>query len=200
MQGNEIMLDANTLEILGLSQDELREKIIESVSEKLLVSVHHDDDSEEHHRGSRLRDSLENHIKKIIDSRIEAMAEKHVLPLVSTMVENISLQATNEWGQPKSPPLTFIEYLIKRAEAYLSEKVDSSGKTKADQRYPSDFRENQTRVTFLIHSHLANAIETAMKTAIDGANKNFIVGLHETVRLKLNEIAAQMKVTVTAKV
>ncbi len=77
----------------------------------------------------------------------------------------------------------------------MTEKVDSSGKTKEESGSYS-FSGTQTRVAHMIHRHLHFNIETAMKEALATANGSIVKGLEETVKLKLAEIAKALKVTV----
>ncbi len=93
--------------------------------------------------------------------------------------------------------MTFIEYLIARAKSYMLEKVDYNGKSK-DENSGFSWNGTQTRITHLIHKHLHYSIETAMKEALNVAVGSFANGIHETARLKLNEIAGQLRVDVKA--
>jgi hypothetical protein len=111
------------------------------------------------------------------------------------MIDNLVLQKTNSWGEKVGKSVTFVEYLIEQAHGYMTEKVDSSGKTKEESGGYS-FSGTQTRVAHMIHRHLHFNIETAMKEALATANGSIIKGLEETVKLKLAEILAVLKVTV----
>lgn len=176
-----------TLEDLGVT----KEKLLELVVEKLTDSVMLDDEGYE----SKLFEEFNKKVRQSIDQSIAALAEKSVLPNVAEYVEKITLQATNEWGEKKGEPKSFIEYLIWRAEVYLSEKVDHNGKGKNEGDYSWSGR--QTRICYLVHHHLQYAIENAMKKALENANASIIGGINEAVRMKLDEVAAKFKVQVS---
>lgn len=183
------------LEELGLSQRELQDRVIEKLCEHLLRAEHYDEDGETWLHDSAFQRELDKRIKTRVEDTINAIAEKHILPNVSSYIENLTLQETNQWGEKKGEPVTFIEYLIERANNYMLEKVDHNGKAKADSGGFS-WSGKQTRITYMIHEHLQYSISTAMQQALKSANANIVKGLEKTCREKLAEIANQMKVTV----
>jgi hypothetical protein len=189
---------AITLESLGFTQDELRERVVESVVDRLMQRVYFDEDGEPAYGQSGLKQELEKAVKARIDAAVNALADKHILPNVTAYLENMCLQQTNQWGEAKGEKLTFVEYLVKRAEYYMQEQVDSSGKSKAEND-SYGWNGKQTRITHLIHQHLHYSIETAMKDALNVALGSVAKGIHETCRLKLNEIAATLRVGVATK-
>lgn len=177
-----------TLESLGLDAEQLRELVVNRACLQLMESV--DAEGE-----SVLMVRLQKEIQVHLNARVAELAAEHVLPRVSELVDDLTLQSTNEWGQSRGERLTFIEYLVARTAAYLSEKVDHSGKSKAEgDRFHWDGK--QTRVTHLVHQHLQYSIETAMKAAMKNANDQIVEGIRETVKLKLGEIAKTLKVSV----
>lgn len=185
------------LAALGFTQEELQNRVIDQIVERVLTGVYFDEDGDEVSRTSRFAAELNKKIQQRIDRTIDALAQKHVLPNVSQYIEDLTLQQTNQWGEKNGAPVTFVEYLVQRAQAYMQEEVNSSGKTRAEDSY--GFSGKQTRITYLIHQHLHYSIETAMKDSMNVATGEIARGLHETARLKLNEIAAGMKVAVTIK-
>jgi len=186
------------IESLGFTKEELQERVIERICTQLMESVGCDEDGEEYPVSSTFRKAIDAKIKKHIDETISALADKHVLPNVAQYIENLTLQQTNQWGQKTAESITFIEYLVKRAEAYMQEKVDYSGKSKEESGSYS-FNGAQTRITYLINQHLQYSIETAMKSALQVANSAISKGIQETVKFKLEEIVAGLKVQVATK-
>lgn len=188
------------LKSLGFTQEDLQERVIDRICENLLSSTEYSpDDGREYPVESRFKTAIDKRVKEQIDATINALAQKHVLPNVSQYIEELTIQQTNQWGEKKGSPVTFIEYLISRAQDYMREEVNSAGKSKAECDSYGWTGTKQTRITHLIHGHLHYSIETAMKDALKVATGEIARGIHETARLKLNEIAAGMKVAVTAK-
>lgn len=185
-----------TLDSLGISKEAIEAKLIEHLAEQLLTEIHYDhDDDSEYRAKSDLARKLDGVIKKHIDDTINALAQKHVLPNVSGYIENLTLQTTNQWGEKKGAPVTFIEYLTQRAEAYMQEKVNFEGKSKEENNGYS-WSGTQTRITHLVNQHLHYSIETAMKNSLAIATSGIATGLQETVKVKLAEVSQKLKVEV----
>ncbi|MDN7913721.1 hypothetical protein [Burkholderia cepacia] len=185
------------LEALGFTKEELQQRVIDQVSKSILSSVGWDDEDGEYDVESKFTKTIQQRVIKHVDNTINALAEKHVLPNVADYIENLTLQATNKWGERTGEKLTFIEYLTQRAEAYMTEKVNHSGKSKAEDSY--SWSGTQTRITYLVNQHLHFSIERAMKDALQIANSAISTGIQETVKLKLGEIAQSLKVSVATK-
>ena len=183
------------LESLGISKEELQNRVIDALCDKLLNERYFDEDGENAIASSTFGVKLTKVIKDRIDSQIAALAEEHVLPNVKTFIDNLVLQQTTEWGTKVGRPVTFIEYLTHQAETYMTEQVNYEGKSK-NQSDGYSWKGTQTRLTNLVHQHLHYSIETAMKDALKIANNAIAQGIQETVKIKLAEIAAQLKVEI----
>ena len=185
-----------TLESLGISKNAIEQKLIEHLAQELLTEIQYDyDDDSEYRARSSLAKKLDALVKQHIDTTINALAQKHVLPNVSSYIENLTLQTTNQWGEKKGAPVTFIEYLTQRAEDYMQEKVNYEGKGKNEAGGYS-WNGTQTRITHMVHQHLHYSIETAMKQALQIATNGIASGLQETVKTKLSEVSQKLKVEV----
>lgn len=188
------------LQSLGFTKEELQERVVERICDQLLTTLDYDPDSDtEQPVASRFQQAIKDMVKKRIDTTINTLAERYVLPNVAQYIEDLTLQQTNQWGEKQGAPVTFVEYLVRRAQAYMQEEVNHDGKSKAESDSYSWHGAKQTRITFLIERHLHHSIETAMKDSLKVATGEIARGLHETTRIKLNEIAAGMKVAVTTK-
>lgn len=185
-----------TLDSLGISKDSVEEKLIAHLAQEVLTEIQYDhDDDSEYRAKSALAKKLDTIIKQHIDTTINALAQKHVLPNVSSYIENLTLQTTNQWGEKRGQPVTFIEYLTQRAEAYMQEKVNYEGKSK-DEAGAYSWSGTQTRITHMVHTHLHYSIETAMKQALLIATSGIAAGLQETVKTKLTEVSQKLRMEV----
>lgn len=186
-----------SIEALGLTKDEIIERVVSRAVGELLRLETYDEDGEPYgSKPSQFAISMQAQIKQKIDQAIDEIAAKNVLPNVASYVEGLCLQETNKWGEKTGTPKTFIEYLVSRAEAYLTEPVNYDGKSQSESNY--NWSKSSTRVAHLVHQHLQYSIEAAMKQAMLDINKSVAGGLHEAVRIKLNEVAAKLKVEVKA--
>lgn len=185
-------------ETLGISADEIVDRVVSRIADQVMTSTGCDEDGELHSYPSSFSRKVYDAVKQRIDEKVGEIAEAHILPKVSTYIENLTLQETNRWGEKTGASKTFIEYLTERAEAYLQEPVNYEGKPKSASGGFS-WSASQTRLTHMVHEHLQYSIETAMKESLNIATGGVAKALHETVRLKLNEVAASLKVEVKTR-
>ena len=181
-----------TLEALGLKQADIADKVVDRIVERMLSQAETFDEDGDITDGKPTRFSamIQTRIKKRIDDAVEGIAGKHLLPNLTEYLETFCLQETTSWGEKKCKPVTFIEYLVQRADAYMKEKVNHQGKTKEEDSY--SWRENTTRVSYLIHEHLQYNITRAMKEALTKANASFTGGIEAAVRTSLNNLTVQI--------
>lgn len=184
-----------TLESLGLSQEDIQERVIERLCEQVLSGKTYDEDGNEEWVDSQFKRKLDERIKAQVEASISAMAEKHVLPNVSQYVENLMLQETNKWGEKKGSSVTFVEYLVQRAEAYIQEQVDYDGKSKSE-KDSYNWSGRTTRIAYLVNAHLHYHIETAMKEALKNANSVIVGGIEAAAKAGLQQALAGLKVAV----
>ncbi len=190
-------MDLN-LESLGFTKEELQDRVVSRIADSILSSVGYDPDEGETTVESKFAKTVEKKCREHIDSVINAVAEKHLFPNVEKFIETLTLEETTRWGEKKGEKLTFIEYLVKRADFYLREVVNYEGKGKEEVGGYS-FDGKQSRLTHLVNKHLHYSIESAMKLAVNNVNSVIAPALEETVKLKLNEISKSLQVTVKTK-
>lgn len=194
------MTTALTLESLGLSQEEITTRVVDRMVDRLLTAYDYDEDGKEAPSGpTKFMTALQQQVKAKVDQAIEDIAAKNVLPNVAGYVETLCMQETNKWGEKTGKAQTFTEYLVARAEKYLTEEVNYEGQSQAEARDSYGWRKSQTRVSHLVHKHLQYSIDTAMKAALANANSAIVGGLEQAVKIKLNEVAAALKVEVKTK-
>jgi hypothetical protein len=183
------------LQALGISRDDIIEKVIERCVDSIMSADYYDDETGDQYRA---KSDVEKQITKLcrqrVDEKVKEIADAHVLPFVSERIENLTLQATNQWGEKTGAPVTFIEYLVKRADNYLTEKVDYNGKSKDENGSSYGWSGTQTRITHMIHQHLHYSIQSAMKDAVQHVNAALSKGLQETVKTKIDEIVSSLKI------
>lgn len=187
-----------SLEALGLSKEDVAERVIERIAEQMLSSYDQDDDGEKVERPSRFKEMLQKRIIERVNQSIDEIAAKHVLPNVTGYLENLCLQETNQWGEKKGAKVTFTEYLVQRAHAYMTEDVNYEGKSKAEVGSYS-WSKSTTRIASLVHKHLDYHIKDAMTKALATANSAIVGGLEAAVKTGLSQALAGLKVDVKTK-
>lgn len=187
---------AINLEELGMSKEELQERVVESCCRSFMNGYEeYDEDGGKVEEPSVFRAEMQKLIKKQLTQSVKELAEAHVLPNVALYVENLTLEQTNQWGEKIGKKLTFIEYLVSRADAYLREDVNYEGESKDEcGSYP--FSKSQSRLTHLLNRHLHYSIETAMKDAVNGINSVIVPAIEKTVKTQLEQVVAKLKVNV----
>lgn len=186
------------LEEIGLTKEEIQERVVDRLVERLMTDYSSGDDGRAWSRSSEFAVALEDAVKNRVDIAVNELADKHVLPNVTDYIEKLTLRETNKWGEPKGEPVTFVEYLTQRAERYMTEEVNYEGKSKEENVYES-WSKSQTRIAHLIHKHLHYSIETMVKNALASANNAIASGIAETVKIKLKEVTDKLRLTVEAK-
>ena len=179
---------------LGLTVDQLRDLVVERIANQVMSGVAIDEDGEQYVETSQFARKLNAKVREHIDAQMQAMAEKHLLPNVSEFVDKLVLKETNEWGQDKGKTWTIVEYLAEKCDKYMTEQVDWHGKDKAKAGH--NFVGKCARLEWMVHEHLHHHIELAVKGWLADANKVLGKSIQETVKVKLAEVSAKLKVDV----
>lgn len=190
-------MDIETLKALGMSVEDLGDRIVDQAVNTLLSSTGFNPDTEEETRyESRFKREIETRIKKAVDEKIAALAAVHLIPRVGEMIEKANLRQTNKYGEPKGEPMTFIEYIASRAEVYMSEDVDMHGKTKSEGDY--NWRVSGPRLTVLMRSYIRETLERHAKEAIKDVNAVVAKNIEKAARDAITKAAAALKVSVAS--
>ena len=188
---------AALLSDLDLTKEELRDRIIEKLTRDLLSDTLAGDDDGLHEVPSAFAKKVEEVVVKAIDARVQALGDQHVIPKVAEIVENLTIQRTNEWGEKKGKPFSFVEYLIDRANTYMQEQVNSSGESQAQSRDGYNWRASTTRIVYAVNKHLHDHMEAALKQALSQANSAVSLGLEKAVKMALAEVSSKLSIKVS---
>lgn len=189
------------LEAIGVSRDEILERIVAKAVERLFEERGFDEDGEPFIAASRLTESLITTLLSAVDEKVAALGETHVVPIVNELIEGHVLQETNKWGERVGSPLTFKEYLVSRADAYIKEPVDFEGKTKGEMRSGSyhTWRQDGTRIEHLIGKYLNQAVEKAVKAVIAKADAVIQGGFEQSIREQLRILSEELVIDIKHK-
>ena len=189
------------LAIIGLSQEDLQARLIETLCDRAMTGISYDEDGDPWKGDSRFAVKLKDAIQKRIDAAVDLVADTHITPLLAGKIESFTLQATNEWGEAKGAPVSFIEYLTERAEKYMIEPVDSNGKSEAECRRSGNsfYGKGTTRISQAIDKHLEYSIKVAMERALADAQSQITKSMAEACKMALADVQQKLKVTVATK-
>ena len=133
---------------------------------------------------------LKAEVAKVADATLQPHAEE----IIRTQV----LQSTNNWGEKKAEPMTFIEYLVARADKYMQEEVNDKGEVDSDRIiYNRNRPPKQSRLSFMIDEVIKAEIKTAMTDAMKRASGLFAEGLAETLKRKAQIMTESLVVKVS---
>ena len=144
-----------------------------------------------------IRPTFAKKTKELMDAEIERIGNEAVAPVIRAMIEAECLQKTNSWGEKVGPGLTFKEYLVHRADAYMREPVDYEGKPRTADSY--QFKASGERLAMMIDKYIHYTIESAVKTALAGLNDALGGALAATVKIKLKEVLDALQVNIKVK-
>ncbi len=184
------------IETLGFTEAEIQQRVIDQIVKELLCQWRHEDDEEGCYMGqSALRNKLDAEIKTQIDNEVSRLGESYVHPAITENIESLVLHETNHWGEKNGREFTFVEYIVDRAEKFMTEEVNHNGKTKKETDTYS-WKKSGTRIEYAIDKHLQYGIERAMQQILEGANKTLVDGIATACKMKLEELGKQLKVNV----
>lgn len=182
-----------TCENIGLTQEELQERVVRGLVERILGEDHGDPESHVHRAAYK---AAMEHVKTSVNDAVNAVAEKHVYPMAEKLITDHIFQETNQWGEAKGEARTFIEYLEERASGYFAEQINIKGKahrecSQYDQR---DWKPAGSRIAVMIDECLTSQIKEALDAAVENVHMTLAEGLTETTRRVLKKVAAATEV------
>ncbi|MCY1167807.1 hypothetical protein D9M73_77800 [compost metagenome] len=192
-------MDMKSLEALGITAEDLTSRIVDQAVDTLLRSTGFDPESEqETSYESRFKREIEARVQKAVDQKIGALAAEHLVPRVGEMIESADMRQTNRYGEPKSPPMSFKEFIAHRAESYMSEDVDSNAKSKEESGDSYNWRVSGPRLTVLMRMYIRDSLESHAKAAVNDVNKVIADNIAKAAKDAITAAAAAIKVSASA--
>lgn len=189
-------MDAKMLETLGITKEDLIERIVGRAVNEMLSSSGFDPESDSDvSYESKFQRAIQERVQKAVDLKISQIAEIHLIPKVGQIIENLNLRRTNNYGEPKGEPMGFVEYIASRADAYMSETVNSDGKSK-EESSGSFWRGSNTRVAHLVRCYIQSTLESHAKAALKDVNAVIVKGFEKAARDAITAAASAVKITV----
>lgn len=185
-------MNDETFALLGLSKEELQSRVVDQICERVLSSVGIDDEGGEHSYPSQVRVRLQAAAKKQIDDALNDFADKFIVPGISKHLETLVLQPTSQYGEKKGTPQTFLEYLTRRAEEWLGEKVNEKGQTRKEDSY--SFKEHSTRAVWIIDQQLQKKLSDMMTGQIAATHAQLGQVMQDTIKSVFERTFSNLKV------
>ena len=179
------------------AEETLADRIVEQAVDSLLRSTGYNPDSDEEvEYESKFKREIEKRVQAAVDQKIAALAAEHVVPRVGEMIEQADMRQTNRYGEPKSPPMTFKEYIAHRAEAYMAEEVNYSGQSKAESGDSYNWRAHGPRLMTLMQIYIRDTLEKAAKAAVTDVNKVIAKNIEDAAKKAIAAAATSVSVAV----
>lgn len=183
-----------SLESLGLTVEQMQDRLIEAMIDRFLTSTVSDEDGEPVIVASHFRTAIQNSITQRVDETVERLIAPALEGSITSYIDQFKIAQTNAFGEARREPESITEYIVRRAQEYLTEGVDWQGKSKKEKGRDSyNHRDETTRVAFLIDKRLNEEIEKAMKEALANANTAITNGLKSAVAFELDKLNAKLK-------
>ena len=190
-------MDIKTLEALGVSAEDLAERIIDQAVNALLYSTGFNPETEEEVTyENKFKKAIEEKIQKTVDQKIAAIASEHVLPKVGYLIEQANMRQTSKYGEPKGEPMTFKEYIAYRADEYMTEDVNLQGQSKNECIDSYNWRSQGPRLTVLMKNYIKDSMETAAKSAVNDINKVIAKNIEKASKDAIAATVANLKVSI----
>lgn len=187
-----------TIESLGLTKDDLADRVVARIVDNFLSDTVSDEDGESYPRNSEWHQKIENAVLEAIDGKVAEIATKHIEPAIGALIDAVTFQETSRYGEPKAPAMTFKEFLEHKANTYFTEPVNFDGKSQKECSSYTSFSPSATRVVYLIQKHLHYTIENTMKGALVEANRKIVEGIEEAVKIQCADIAKRLSAKVVS--
>lgn len=192
-------MDIKTLEALGLTKEDLAERIVDQAVSLLLRESSFDEEGNvAGSYSSKFKREIDQRVKDAVDAKITALAEEHLIPRVGELIEKADMRQTNRYGETTSAPMTFKEFIAARAETYMSEDVDLNCNSKAESGDSYNWRSCGPRLTVLMRIYIRDTLERSAKAAVTDVNKVISKNIEKAAIEAIAAAAANLKVAVAS--
>lgn len=192
-------MNIETLKSLGISPEELGNRIVHQCVESLLSGAGFDPDTEQEMRyETKFKREIGARIKAAVDAKISAIAAEHLIPRVGEMIEKADMRKTNQFGESVSAPMTFKEYIAHRAESYMSEEVNHEGKSRGESGDTYNWKSCGPRLSVLMRNYIRETMETHARAAVTDINKVIAENIMKAAQDAITSATAALKVAIQA--
>lgn len=174
-------------EALGISRDELINKIVDAAVEDLLSSVSTDDEGNSYKMSSRLREDFNTELTKRISSTVSGLVDSLVTP---EYIRTTTFPRYSKYGEKKGDPLTFKEFVEQCVNKILDSRIDDSGKILEPGSYGYD------RGKHFMSGLVEKTIERELREAIQKG----LINIQQEVTNALKAAATEIITKITASI
>ena len=173
-----------TLEQLGLSKEEITDRAVEECIRQLLRRTIADEDGEPIHIASEFTQEIEKRVSDRLDKAFDKLVSTTLLGNAEEYLRAFEFQPTDNYGREKGEKVGLMEYLVKRCDLYMTERVDYFGKDKSQGDY--NWRGKQPRIVWVIDKIIESRLEGEIKRSITKIKETLGKGLSEMLQESLS--------------
>jgi hypothetical protein len=155
-------MDIETLKVLGLTQEDLAERVTDQLTESI-------------------RDETRKRIDALVSQRCLAIIDQAIANAVGNVLD-LQYTQVDQWGEPKGNTTTLRDVIKNKAVNWLGEYVDSQGKTVTDQR--NHYGDKHGRAQWMV--------DKACKEAVDAIAKQQVAQVTEKTKAEVKEIVSKL--------
>lgn len=186
-----------TCEDFGLTQEQMTERLIETMAERLLgadMTMDYEGEEGAFYSKDKMETRLSEFISERIDKNLRELFEAHIMPRLDEILTNLVIPHTNQWGEKKREPETLIEHATRLAENFLKEPVNHNGKSKSEDPY--SWTQSDTRLMHTVKSHLRYSLDQEIKKAAKDVNSEFARQVVSAVSRAVHSLKVSVQTTV----
>ena len=171
-----------TLEMIGLTQEQLTERVIAGLVDKLAERNVKDEDD----RYTRtLREACQSRLSSLVDAAVAKIADERLQGMCDKLVSGKLLQPTNEWGDDRGKAFPLSEYITKQSHDYLFTKVNSRGESSGYQD------KAKTRLEWLLDNSISATVKQIVEEKMGDAGNLLAQSVENSVRYALARYRAK---------
>lgn len=154
-------MDKETLELLGLTQDQLQRKVVGTLVDKMLGTYGADEDGWEYGSDSEIAKQLQDLAAAAIEAKVNEIMGTQVGPHIETWIDS-AVSAITAKRFSKDGPNSLTDLMHATAQAWMKEKVDERGR-------PADsyHRSGKPRVEWLVKDCVGEKMSEVIKKERD---------------------------------
>lgn len=204
----EPQVNATVLAALGITPEAVLVIAVEKVVAEVMAAHFPYDGADEHTaRHSTFEAQLSRRVHARLDAAINAKVAEVIGPWARGHVATMILNQTNAFGEQNGPQITLTEYIAKRADEFIHEKVDHQGNSQQEvKRNPnySEYSRNDSssfktpRIVHVINAQVGDLIRDDVKKGVGEVigkfGKEFTASIRAALAGVFERVSIEVKV------
>jgi len=182
------------LKELGFTQEELQQKVVETIVHDLMKQKNYDYDED----CACLGDSaFSRKLSSMMDDKIEesmrAMFEQKASGEIKVMIDEFIINHTDKCGEKINESESLSQFIVKKAESILNERVKFNG-VKSDS-YNS--RDTTTRLEYMFNKAFDGKVSKLIDESVDHIKQTIENSLEESIQQRISTAFTKMRANLT---